>query len=95
FNDIWIDSTYYKISPYKQNPDLSFSQTWEKGDTIYIRTSKRTFPDEGKIVKDFNGENKVLPKTYEGAALIGYSFKGKQRHHVVKQINQLPKEYHP
>lgn len=93
--DIWIDSVYFKVQPFKQNKDLSFSQTWEKGDTIQFRVTKRSYPGQGKEIKDFNGEHKPLPKTYVGDALLGYKIKGKQKYYIVQTIKNLPKQINP
>ena len=94
-DEVWIDSTYFKAQPYKQNPDLSFSQTWEKGDTLFLKVSKRSIPDEKGTLKDFNGPTKALPYKYEGKALIGYTMKGKRKYMAVDKIRKLPRVYNP
>jgi hypothetical protein len=94
-SELWIDSAYFQVSPYKQNADLSFSKSWEKGDTIFLKAGYRYYPDEKYKPKDNNGPHKALPKAYEGAALIAYKFKGKTKYHIVKQIKKLPKNFMP
>ena len=94
-DEIWIDTTYFKAQPYKQNPDLSFNQTWEKGDTLFLKVSKRSIPDEKGNLKDFNGPTKVLPYKYKGKALIGYTLKGKRKYMIVSEIKTLPRAYYP
>lgn len=90
-NHLWVDTTYFKVQPYKQNADLSFSQTWEKGDTLFIKAFKRHFPSGIKNYKDFNGNYLPVPKKYKGAALIEYELKGKKRFFEVDSIQKLPK----
>lgn len=94
-DQIWIDSTYFKAQPYKQNSDLSFSQTWEKGDTLFLKVTKRKLPDDKGTLKDFNGPIKALPYKYEGQALIGYTLKSKRKYIIVKEIKKLPRKYYP
>jgi hypothetical protein len=95
-NEIWIDTIYFPIRPYKQNADLSFSQNWQKGDTIQFRVTTTTFPDgSDKNYRDFGGDYKKLPKEYEGDALLGYKIKGKQHYFVVKEIRELLKQINP
>jgi len=94
-DEVWVDSTYFKAQPYKQNEDLSFDQTWEKGDTIFVMVSKRSLPDDKGDLKDFNGPVKKLPYEYEGKALIGYTLKGKRKYMTVAEIRTLPRVYYP
>jgi hypothetical protein len=89
--DLWVDSVYYRVFPFKQNSDLSFSQSWEAGDTIQFRAVSRYYSIENKTIKDNGGPEKLLPKKYNGDALIGYKLKGKQYYHVVENIKKLPK----
>jgi len=94
-NDLWIDSSYFEAHPYKQNKDLSFGNTWEKGDTLYIKAVKRSYPDGKGELKDFVKPGKALPFKYSGAALIGYTLKGKKKYFVVEKFKKLPKVYNP
>lgn len=94
--DLWVDSAYFQVNPYKQNADLSFSNSWEKGDTIQFIVSFKTFPDSDiKMIKDNNGPLKILPKAYKGSALVGYKLKNKQRYFVVNKIVELQRQNMP
>ena len=93
--DLWVDSVYFRVNPYKQNPDLSFSQSWNRGDTIRFRAVMRHYPHENKTIKDNGGPEKLLPKKYSGEALIGYVLNGKQKYFEVETITKLPKQNMP
>jgi hypothetical protein len=93
--DMWIDSVYFEVHPYKQNADLSFSQKWEKGDTLFVKVVKHRYPDGIKIVKDNSGPVKPLPRKYSGAALIGYKLKGKMKFFVIDEFKELSTLYMP
>ena len=94
-NDLWIDTNYFEVHPYKQKSDLSFSQTWEKGDTLFIRATKRSYPDGGKMVRDVPVAVKPVPKKFKGAALIGYKLKGKEKYFEIDAFKELPTQYNP
>jgi len=93
-DEVWIDSTFFKAQPYKQNSDLSFSQTWEKGDTLFLKVSIRKLPDDKGRLKDFNGPTKALPYKYAGKALIGYAVNSKRKYLIVEEIKTLPRVYY-
>ncbi|OIP01025.1 MAG: hypothetical protein AUJ98_05655 [Bacteroidetes bacterium CG2_30_33_31] len=93
FEDLWIDSTYFQAVAYKQNSDLSFSNDFSKGDSIYIKAAKRKIPNgSGELIEEENiGKN--LPYKYQGKALIGYSLKGKKKYFAIEEIEDLPVIY--
>ena len=93
-DEVWVDTLYFKAQPYKQNADLSFDQTWEKGDTLFLKVTQRKLPDGKGGLKDFNGPVKKIPYKYEGKALIGYTIKGKRKYLVVTEIKTLPRAYY-
>lgn len=86
---VWVDSVYYKAEAYKQNPNLSFTKEFEKGDTLFLRFSKKISSSTPIPIK------KAPPIEVNGEALIVYKLKNKIRYKAIEDFKKLPMEYYP
>lgn len=93
-NDLWIGEDYFKVSAVKSlaaRNDLAF----EKGDTVYVAAGLTLKPDKnGKYIKTLKG-SKELPEEYTGAALLGYTWKGKNKFVEIGDFRKLEKIIYP
>lgn len=84
FTEAWINNQSYDVFLSIDNAAISNDPLKvQKGDTITLRVSalNNTPP---------KSTSSSPPITYDGAALIGYKIKDKQRYYIIKEIEELP-----
>ena len=93
-DELWLEEDFYEISAVKnlaKRSDLSF----EKRDTIYVRVGKKYKPDStGKMVK-VSGKSVEPPRNFSGAALLGYTWKGKRKYLEIAELRILEEIIYP
>ncbi len=88
-NKIWIDGEFFEITPLTDRKDKN-STNFEPKDTLLIRVHQYTRTNMlGEVVKTEAKEGEEVPQEFEGAALIGYTYKGKQKYKVIEKFKEL------
>jgi len=93
-NELWIGENYFEVSAVKnlaRRSDLSFV----KKDTIYIVSSITYKPDDNGNMVQTKALKKEPPVEFEGAALLGYTWKGKKKFLKIKSFRKLEKIIYP
>lgn len=93
-SDLWIGEDYYSVKAVKnlaRRNDLGFN----KKDTLYVTAGFTFKPDkDGKYIKKM-GDQKPVPHKYEGAALLKYTWKGKEKYKEINELKKLQKIIYP
>ncbi|NOZ45497.1 MAG: hypothetical protein GXO79_01820 [Chlorobi bacterium] len=88
-NQVWIGDEYYNVKALK-NPALINETSFEKNDTLYIKIHKYIRTNMlGEVVKPKATEESKVPIKYDGAALIGYTYRGKKKYKEIKTFKEL------
>lgn len=94
FHDLWVGDKYFQVVAIKEltkRNDLNF----EKGDSVYVVAREVYRPDKnGNYQREITHE-KACPITFESAALLGYTWKGKQKFLEIKSFRKLEKLIYP
>lgn len=91
---LWVGEDFYEVIAIK-NPAKKADHYFEKGDTLYIMAGKKIQPDiNGSMVK-VTGKTLKTPKEFAGAALLVYTWKGKEKFLEVKEFRILEKIIYP
>jgi len=93
-DQLWLGEDFYEISAVKnlaRRSDLNF----EKRDTIYVRVGKKYKPDSNGNMVKVTGKSVKPPKEFTGAALLGYTWKGKRKYIEVAELRVLEKIIYP
>ena len=93
-DQLWLGEDFYEISAVKnlsRRSDLKF----EKRDTIYVRVGKKFKPDSNGNMVKVTGKSVKPPMEFTGAALLGYTWKGKRKYLRVAELRVLEKIIYP
>ncbi len=93
-NDLWIGEDYFEVTAVRdlaKRNDLNFN----KKDTVFVSAGLTLKPNaEGRYIKQL-GEQKPKPRDFKGAALLGYTWKGKVRYLEITTLQKLDKIIYP
>jgi hypothetical protein len=91
FKKLWIGADEVEIHLRGADGGFLKDNSFSKKDTITLIAYKRFLPNKGGIlVYDKMDGAKVVPKEYQGVALLAYDFKGKTKYLEIKEIRKLP-----
>ena len=91
---LWVGEELYEATALKDFARRS-EKSFEKGDTIYVRAGKKLLPDENGVMKNVSGKKIKPPKEFSGAALLVYTWKGKQKFLDINDFRVLEKIIYP
>lgn len=93
-NDLWIGEDHFEVVAVK---DLSRrgDALFAKKDTVYVSAGITYKPDENGRYKKTETGSKKAPDRYDGQALLGYTWKGKQKYVRIDEIRSLEKLIYP
>ena len=93
-SDLWIGEDHFSVKAVKnlaKRNDLEFS----KKDTLYVVAGFTFKPDkDGRYIKKM-GDQKPVPREYEGVALLKYTWKGKEKYKEIDKLKELQKIIYP
>lgn len=100
FENVWINGRAFEVTAYK---DLRHRNEtgFEKNDTIYLfvehvkRLDMQHLEQTGEHRETESGSAGTPPQTYEGAALIEYTLRGKTKYETVEKFKELPRQNRP
>lgn len=93
-HDLWVGEDYFEVKAVK-DPTRRHDFNFEKRDSIYVFAKVTFKPDkEGQYAKEFNAD-KPCPIEFNGAALLGYTWKGKQKYLKIEEFEKLEKLIYP
>ncbi|MBT3242813.1 MAG: hypothetical protein HN352_06655 [Bacteroidetes bacterium] len=93
-DELWIGEDFFEVQAVK---DLAHRSDFEfsKKDTVYLAAGIKYKPEnEGSYVK-VQGKTRQAPMEFDGAALIGYTFKGKRKYIEIDTLRVLKKIIYP
>lgn len=92
--ELWIGDTYFEVKAVR---DLAKKKetAFDKGETIYVVASINQKPNQQGGMDQVTGGTKDLPFSYEGKALLGYTWKGKKKYLEIRDFTQLEKIIYP
>lgn len=93
-DELWVGDRYFKVQALKSLAYRNDS-IFAKGDTVYVRSSIKYIPGENGVMKEVNKLQKESPFEFSGDALLGYTWKGKKKFLVIKNIRKLEKIIYP
>ena len=71
------------------------STRFSKGDQVFVRAGITYKPDEQGGMRMMAGETKPRPFDYQGAGLLGYTYKGKRQYLIIPSFKELEKIIYP
>lgn len=93
-HDLWIGDHYFQVEAVS-DPVRRKEKNFHRGDTVYVFSTLTYKPDaQGQYTRQPT-ENKACPREFTGAALLGYTWKGKQKYLEIKAFRELEKLIYP
>ena len=95
-DQLWIGGKYFVVKPQRQLKDLSITNEFDKKDTIFIQANLNFRPNEEGELKEIVTDTYVKPPyEFTGAALLGYTMKGKRMYLDIDSIKNQPTVLYP
>lgn len=93
-HDLWIGEDHFNVQAFASQTNRS-ETAFARKDTLYVRAGITYQPDEnGRYIKKGSTDT-PRPEGNDGLAILGYTWKGKQKYLEIASFRELEKLIYP